>query len=98
MRLIAIAATALLLTACASYLDDPEVEATVDEGVQEVLKRLCRLPLDVMARNIGDNPNLASAAYLACPELRVFIDTVNEAVDQTLTAPVQIAPIRLVPE
>ena len=84
----AVALSGLLLSACTDLnaqqfnarmdaLDarlEPEVDATIDQ----VVRRLCRLPVDVMNRQL-DTPDKALGASLMCSELNDLVEKINEA-------------------
>jgi len=76
---------------------DSAAEPEVDALVEFMFTHGCRLPPDVVLRNIAGNPDLAQAVYLACPEYRQLADLLTAGRAAPLSAPVEIAPIRLVP-
>lgn len=68
-RPIAIALTGLILVGCAGF-DAAEgvIESKVDKGVDELIERVCKGPIDVAVRTAKRHPALMRAAFDECPD------------------------------
>jgi len=83
----ALLAIALLLGACLPSDAVRRVEALdrIAEGESDavlaaVVKHMCSLPTDMIARQAASSPYMARGMYLICPPVRSLVDSVNLAI------------------
>ena len=81
MRIRMLLPTALLfaLAGCQGFqaakgFETAVVEPRVDAVLTELVGRLCKLPPDIVVRQIERNSNLLEAMYLICPEYALIIN------------------------
>lgn len=70
MKTIVLAGVVLLLAACSPAFQAAEkaVETRVDAGVDVLIERMCKGPVDVAIRTFERHPALGRAAFEVCPE------------------------------
>ena len=85
---IALLALLIASSGCTYYQQGKALEKAaepyVDQAVDDIVARLCSMPIDIMGRQL-DTDDKALGAYLLCPPLRDLVDTINDARDLTGT-------------
>ena len=59
---------------------DRIAEGESDAVLAAVVKHMCSLPTDMIARQAASSPYIAQGMYLICPPVRSLVDSVNLAI------------------
>jgi len=72
---------------------DKILEGEVDAILGEIRDRVCKLPVDVLARQAAGSSDTAAGLWYMCPELRSLSQTlINAASQRALDVTVTVAP------